>query len=80
MRGGPDETKQLFSYVDIEDGIASQHSLRANRALVEEPKRAACAQRSLSNCTATAASWLQEVLQLSFTAQYSTIGSRMDSS
>ena len=36
MRGGPEETKQLFSYVDIEDRIASDHPLRAIRALVEE--------------------------------------------
>jgi len=36
MRGGPEETKQLFSYVDIEDRISSDHPLRAVRALVEE--------------------------------------------
>ncbi len=36
MRGGPEETKQLFSYVDIEDGVASDHPLRLVRALVEE--------------------------------------------
>jgi transposase len=36
MRGGPEETKQLFSYVDIEDRIAADHPLRAVRGLVEE--------------------------------------------
>lgn len=36
MRGGPEETKQLFSYVDIEDRIAGDHPLRSIRALVEE--------------------------------------------
>jgi transposase len=36
MRGGPEETKQLFSYVDIEDRIAGDHPLRAVRALVEQ--------------------------------------------
>jgi transposase len=36
MRGGPEETKQFFSYVDIEDRIAGDHPLRAIRALVEE--------------------------------------------
>jgi transposase len=36
MRGGAEETKQLFSYVDIEDRIAKDHPLRAIRALVEE--------------------------------------------
>jgi transposase len=36
MRGGPEETKQLFSYVDIEDRIAGDHPLRAVRDLVEE--------------------------------------------
>jgi transposase len=36
MRGGPEETKQLFSYVDIEDRIAGGHPLRLIRALVEE--------------------------------------------
>jgi len=36
MRGGPEETKQLFSYVDIEDRISGDHPLRAIRALVEE--------------------------------------------
>ena len=36
MRGGPEETKQLFSYVDIEERIAGDHPLRAIRALVEE--------------------------------------------
>jgi transposase len=34
MRGGPEETKQLFSYVDIEDRIAADHPLRAIRTLV----------------------------------------------
>jgi transposase len=36
MRGGPEETKQLFSYVDIEDRIAGDHPLRAVRTLVEQ--------------------------------------------
>ena len=36
MRGGPEETKQLFSYVDIEDRIAGNHLLRSIRTLVEE--------------------------------------------
>ena len=36
MRGGPEETKQLFSYIDIEDRIAGDHPLRPIRALVEE--------------------------------------------
>lgn len=36
MRGGPEETKQLFSYVDIEDRIACDHPLRAVRMLVEQ--------------------------------------------
>ena len=36
MRGGPEETRQLFSYVDIEDRIASDHPLRSVRALVEQ--------------------------------------------
>lgn len=36
MRGGPEETKQLISYVDIEDRIAGDHRLRVIRALVEE--------------------------------------------
>jgi len=36
MRGGPEETKQLFSYVDIEDRIAGDHPLRAVKDLVEE--------------------------------------------
>ena len=36
MRGGPEETKQLFSYVDIEDRIAGDHPLRAVRDLVEQ--------------------------------------------
>ena len=36
MRGGPEETKQLFSYIDIEDRIAGDHPLRPIRALVEQ--------------------------------------------
>jgi transposase len=36
MRGGPEETKQLFSYIDIEDRIAGDHPLRAGRDLVEQ--------------------------------------------
>jgi len=36
MRGGPEETKQLFSYVDIEDRISDDHPLRAVRNLVAE--------------------------------------------
>jgi transposase len=36
MRGGPEETKQLFSYVDIEDRVANDHPLRAIRGLVEQ--------------------------------------------
>ena len=36
MRGGPEETKQLFSYFDIEDRIAGDHPLRPIRALVEQ--------------------------------------------
>jgi len=36
MRGRTEETKQLFSYVDIEDRIASDHPLRAVKGLVEE--------------------------------------------
>ena len=36
MRGGPEETKRLFSYVDIEDRVASDHPLRAIKGLVEE--------------------------------------------
>ena len=36
MRGGPEETKQLFSYVDIEERISGDHPLRAVRDLVEE--------------------------------------------
>jgi transposase len=36
MRGGLEETKQLFSYVDIEDRIAIDHPLRAVRLLVEQ--------------------------------------------
>lgn len=36
MRGGPEETKRLFSYVDIEERIARDHPLRAIRALVEK--------------------------------------------
>ena len=36
MRGGPEETKQLFSYVDIEDRIAGDHPLRAVSTLVEQ--------------------------------------------
>jgi len=35
MRGGVEETKQLFSYMDIEDRIASDHPLRAVKGLVE---------------------------------------------
>jgi transposase len=35
MRGGDEETRQLFSYVDIEDRIAGDHPLRAVKALVE---------------------------------------------
>jgi hypothetical protein len=36
MRGGPEETKKLFSYFDIEDRIAGDHSLQAVRNLVEQ--------------------------------------------
>jgi transposase len=36
MRGGPEDAKQLFSYVDIEDRIAADHPLRAVKGLVEE--------------------------------------------
>jgi transposase len=36
MRGGPEETKQLFSYVDMEDRIPADHPLRAVRRLVDE--------------------------------------------
>jgi transposase len=36
MRGGTEETKQLFSYVDIEGRIAADHPLRAVKGLVEE--------------------------------------------
>jgi transposase len=36
MRGGPEGTKQLFSYVDIEDRISGDHPLRAIRGLVDE--------------------------------------------
>lgn len=36
MRGGPEDTKQLFSYVDIEDRIAIDHPLRAVKGLVDE--------------------------------------------
>ncbi len=36
MRGGPEVTKQLFSYIDTEDRIASDHPLRSIRALVEQ--------------------------------------------
>lgn len=36
MRGGPGETKQLFSYIDIEDRISGDHPLRAVRDLVEQ--------------------------------------------
>ncbi len=36
MRGGAEETKQLFSYVDMEERIAADHPLRAIRALVED--------------------------------------------
>jgi transposase len=35
MRGGPEETKQLFSYVDIEERVAADHPLRGIRDLVE---------------------------------------------
>lgn len=35
MRGGPEETKQMFSYVDIEERISDDHPLRAVRDLVE---------------------------------------------
>lgn len=34
MRGGPEETKQFFSYVDIEDRIAGDHPLRAKGQIV----------------------------------------------
>lgn len=36
MRGGTEETKQLFSYVDMEDRIPADHPLRAVRRLVDE--------------------------------------------
>lgn len=36
MRGGPEDAKQLFSYVDIEDRIAPDHPLRTVKGLVEE--------------------------------------------
>ncbi len=36
MRGGPEGTKQLFSYVDMEDRIPADHPLRAVRRLVDE--------------------------------------------
>jgi transposase len=36
MRGGPEETKQLFSCVDMEDRIPSVHPLRAVRQPVDE--------------------------------------------
>ncbi len=36
MRGGPEDTKQLFSYVDMEDRIPVDHPLRAVRLLVDE--------------------------------------------
>ncbi len=36
MRGGPEETKELFSYVDTEDRIAGDHPLRSIRSLVEQ--------------------------------------------
>ncbi len=36
MRGGPEETNELFSYVDTEDQIAADHSVLAIRILVEE--------------------------------------------
>jgi transposase len=36
MRGGPEVSKRLFSYVDTEDRIAGDHPLRAIRALVEQ--------------------------------------------
>lgn len=35
MRGGPEEAKQFFSYVDIGDRIAGDHPLRAIRTLGE---------------------------------------------
>ena len=36
MRGGSEETKQLFSYVHMEDRIAGDHPLRDVRKLVEQ--------------------------------------------
>ena len=36
MRGGVEATKQLFSYVDIEDRISGDHPLRVVRELVEQ--------------------------------------------
>jgi transposase len=36
MRVGPEETKQLFPYVDMEDRIPADHPLRAVRTLVDE--------------------------------------------
>jgi transposase len=36
MRGGPEATKQLFCYVDVEERIAGDHPLRAVRELVEQ--------------------------------------------
>ncbi|MCA3554374.1 MAG: transposase [Aestuariivirga sp.] len=36
MRGVTEGTRQLFSYVDIEDRIPADHPLRAIRLLVEE--------------------------------------------
>src|SRR3954465_15695670 len=36
MRGGVEATKQLFSYVDIEDRISGDHPLRVVRDLVEQ--------------------------------------------
>ena len=36
MRGGTEETRQLFSYVDMEDRIPGDHPLRAVGKLVDE--------------------------------------------
>lgn len=36
MRGGPEEMKQLFSCVDLDERIAGDHPPRSIRALVEE--------------------------------------------
>ena len=36
MRGGPEGTKQFFSYVDMEDRIPGDHPLRAVGELVEQ--------------------------------------------